>query len=183
MASQQLLVTSVGEDRPGILARLTEVFVSHGANLEESRMAILGGEFAAIMLISIPDENLAALNKDLDKLQAEGLTVTSKKTQSIKADRFKDHLGCKVILKGADHEGIVYRVSAYLRDKAVNIQSAETELVHAPQTGSPLFHLRAIVFVPPAIALVELRKGLDLIAQEECVDIELAETALPVGAN
>ncbi|MBZ0186776.1 MAG: hypothetical protein K8F91_11050, partial [Candidatus Obscuribacterales bacterium] len=45
--NNQLLVTAVGEDRPGIVARVTEVLSGHGANLEASRMAILGGEFAA----------------------------------------------------------------------------------------------------------------------------------------
>lgn len=176
----QLLVTAVGEDRPGIVARLTEVFVAHAANLEESRMAILGGEFAAIMLVSLPEESLSALNKDLQKLQSEGITVTSKKTEALKADRFKSHVEYRVMLRGADHEGIVFRVSSFLRDRAVNIQSADTELVHAPQTGSPLFQLVALVLVPPSLNAAELRKGLESIAQEECVDIELSESKAAV---
>lgn len=176
----QLLITAVGEDRPGIVARLTEVFVAHGANLEESRMAILGGEFAAIMLLSLAEDNISALNKDLQKLQSEGITVSSKKTEPLKADRFKKHIEYKVHLKGADHEGIVYKVSAFLRDRAVNIQSAETELVHAPQTGSPLFQLLAVVLVPPNLSASELRQGLENIALEECVDIELCPTKAAV---
>jgi glycine cleavage system regulatory protein len=35
----QLLVTLVGEDKPGIVARVTAIFVDNGANLEESRLA------------------------------------------------------------------------------------------------------------------------------------------------
>src|SRR4051812_38699482 len=69
----QLLVTLFGEDKPGIVARVTELFVANGANLEESRMAILGGEFAAIMLVSIEADKVEALKSKLEKLSSEGI--------------------------------------------------------------------------------------------------------------
>lgn len=172
----QLLVTSIGEDRPGIVAHLTEVFVTHGANLEESRMAILGGEFAAIMLVSVADANLPALEKDLAKLQSEGISASCRKTANQNPARFKDYGHFEISLKGADHEGIVHKVSTYLRDQSINIQSVETMVVHAPITGSPLFQMKAIVQVPPSLSAGDLRKNLNKIADEESVDIDLSET-------
>ena len=165
----QLLVTSIGEDRPGIVARITEVFVAHNANLEESRMAILGGEFAAIMLISIAQDNVTALESALKKLESEGLAITSKtalagvisSSQSI----------CKIELKGADHEGIVHEVSKCLRDSGVNIHSMETEVVPAPETAAPLFSMHARVQVPQSVSVDKLRAKLDEIARNEAVDI------------
>src|SRR5438309_5307887 len=79
----QLLVTAVGEDRPGIVARLSEIFIKHGGNLEESRMAILGGEFAAIVLVSAPEGKMDALTQDLVKLKAEGIMITTKATHAL----------------------------------------------------------------------------------------------------
>lgn len=169
----QLLITSIGEDRPGIVARLTEVLVANSANLEESRMAILGGDFAAIMLVSIPSTHVPALEKDLAKLQGEGISVTIRKTEAYDPSRFKDYIPYEILLKGADHEGIVHTVSSHLQQHSINIQSVETMVVHAPVSGSPLFQLKAQIQVPPSISAADLRKNLNKIAVQESVDIEL----------
>ncbi|MBX9688700.1 MAG: hypothetical protein K2X27_18475 [Candidatus Obscuribacterales bacterium] len=169
----QLIVTAIGEDRPGIVARLTEVFVGSGANLEESRMAILGGEFAAIMLVGIASEAVPALEKDLAKLQSEGISIVTRSTTAHDPGCFKGYSNFEIVLKGADHEGIVHELSTCLRDQAVNIQSVDTMLVHAPVTGSPLFQMQAVIQVPPTLPSTALKKLLDKIAQQESVDIEL----------
>lgn len=176
----QLLVTTVGEDKPGIVAKLTEVFVKHGANLEESRMAILGGEFAAIALVTLERENLDDLKKALEGLKSEGLTVSTKGTSI--ADRLKDYTTYELELRGADHEGIVHKVSSYLRDRNINIQSIDTQIINAPETGSPLFCMKAIMQVPPRITFDELRKNLDAIGDAEMVDIELSSKVAVVVA-
>ena len=46
------IVSAVGRDRPGIVADLAQLVYGCDANLEDSRMTILGNEFAAIMLCS-----------------------------------------------------------------------------------------------------------------------------------
>ncbi|MBM3890900.1 MAG: glycine cleavage system protein R, partial [Verrucomicrobia bacterium] len=43
---QYLVVSAVGQDRPGIVDRISEFILDHDCNIEDSRMAILGGEFA-----------------------------------------------------------------------------------------------------------------------------------------
>lgn len=169
------LLTVVGEDRPGIVARLTEVLVKHESNLEESRMAILGGEFAAIVLISADAAKLDALNKDLSALQKEGITVTTKGTKPAISDRFAGHSWYHITLEGADHEGIVYKVAQLLRDRSINIQSMETEVVHAPETGTPLFKMQATLAVPSAIRRPDLQKEMDRISEEELVTIQIKE--------
>lgn len=173
---QQLLVTAVGEDRPGIVAHLAEVITHHGANLEESRMAILGGEFAAIVLVSVADDKVEELVKDLDGLKKESISITTKKTKPLSADRFKNYRSYELILTGADHEGIVHRVATYLRDQGINIESLDTEVSAAPISGTPLFNLNAFVTAPPSLSIEDLRKHLDEIGQNESVDIELNES-------
>jgi glycine cleavage system transcriptional repressor len=174
----ELLVTSVGEDRPGIVARLTEVFVKHGANLEESRMAILGGEFAAIMLTTLPEEKVPELQNALGKLKDEGITVTTKLTRRLEAP--KGFTQYTLILSGADHEGIVHNVAARLRDKMVNIESLETEVINAPLSGIPLFTMKATLQAPAGLRVEDLRSSLAEIANAESVDIELQSAAAGV---
>jgi glycine cleavage system transcriptional repressor len=174
----QLLITSIGEDRPGIVARLTEVFVANSANLEESRMAILGGEFAAIMLVSAPAEKTPGLEKDLAKLQAEGISAISRKTEFLNPNRFQGYASYEISLSGADHEGIVHQVSSFLHDQSINIQSVDTTVVNAPVSGTPLFQMKAHIQVPPAISESQLRKKLNEIADQESVDIDLKAASM-----
>lgn len=174
----QLLVTAFGEDRPGIVARLTEVFVKHAANLEESRMAILGGEFAAIVLVDLPKNNIDALDMDLKALKSDAIHVFSKETQRLDPERFKGYAPYEITLRGADHEGIVHQVSSYLHEQKINIQAMDTTVEHAPETGLPLFCMKAIMLVPPSLSYDDLRKNLNKIATAESVDIDIHSKVL-----
>lgn len=177
----QLLVTATGEDRPGIVARLTEVLVAHSANLEESRMALLGGEFAAIMLVSVPGSKLEAMVAGLEHLQKEAIRVTTKPTKHSNSEQLTNYLACELTVSGADHEGIVHRVTDFLRQKAINIESLESYVVNAPVSGTPLFNMRASLQVPPTCPLSDLRHGLQGIAESQTVDIEVNTVSEPVA--
>ncbi len=171
---EHILVTAVGEDRPGIVSRLAEVITRNGANLEDSRMTVLGGEFAAIALVTVAPAKLADLLKDLESLSKEKISVSTKKTKAPDASRHKGYSTFQVCLTGADHEGIVHKISSYLKAQNINIQSMETELVPAPETGTPLFSMNAIVSVPPEISFKKLNEDLDALGQEEAVDVDVA---------
>ncbi|HEY9774074.1 MAG TPA: ACT domain-containing protein [Planktothrix sp.] len=174
---KQVLVTAVGEDRPGIVAKLTEVLVKHGANLEESRMSVLGGEFAAISLVTVPEEKMASLEKDLAELKSHTISVTTKHTKALDPKRFSEHTCLQIDLSGADHEGIVHKVSAFLRDRDINIQSMDTDVVHAPETGTPLFRMKGLIQVPAKLKQADLQKSLDEIGNSESVEISLTKAA------
>lgn len=174
----QLLVTATGEDRPGIVARISEVLVFHGANLEESRMALLGGEFAAIMLVTVEADRVDALTGALSDLQGEAITISTKRTSPLSPDRFRGYSSCELTVNGADHEGIVFRVARFLQDRSVNIQSMESDVVNAPVTGTPLFCMRATLNVPPSLSVSELKKNLSAIGDEESVEIEVKTAAV-----
>lgn len=171
---EHLLVTAVGEDRPGIVSHLAEVITRHGANLEDSRMTVLGGEFAAIALVTVTPSKMPELLKDLESLAKEKISVTTRKTKPSDESRFKGYSTYQVSLTGADHEGIVHKISSYLKNHNINIQSMETELVPAPETGTPLFCMNAIVLVPPEISFKKLNEELNALGQEEAVEVDLA---------
>jgi glycine cleavage system regulatory protein len=50
----------------------------------------------------------------------------------------------------------------------------ETELVPAPETGTPLFCMNAIVSVPPSIDFKKLNEELGAIGAEEAVEVDIA---------
>jgi len=45
-------MSAIGRDRPGIVADLAELIYECDCNLEDSRMTILGSEFAVLLLLS-----------------------------------------------------------------------------------------------------------------------------------
>ena len=182
-----LVATITCPDHPGIVERLTELLVAHAANWEESRMARLGGDFAGIVKIGVPPEEAGPLADALRGLAAEQMTVVVKTTQpSVSAAQTGCTL-CDLRLTGADHEGIVHTVAAYLAGQGVNVEAMETEVAPAPVSATPLFQMTAQISVPPKLPLAELAANLHRIAGELGVDIEvsayLSSTAKLVGSK
>src|SRR3954452_8765880 len=71
------VLTLTGPDRIGIVDRVTGLLLARGGNVETSRMARLGGEFAILMLVSLPEDRLAGLESELEHLSAEGYKVST----------------------------------------------------------------------------------------------------------
>jgi glycine cleavage system transcriptional repressor len=68
MAKEYYVVTIIGPDRRGLVASITKKITSLNANIEESHMTRLGGEFAVLMLLSLTRGNQQTLANSLDKL-------------------------------------------------------------------------------------------------------------------
>ncbi len=60
--AQSIVLTLVGPDRPGLVEAVSDIVVRHGGNWLESRMAQLAGQFAGVLRIDIPNEQVYALN-------------------------------------------------------------------------------------------------------------------------
>jgi len=166
-----LVVTLTCRDQPGIVDRVTEAISGHSANWEESRMAHLGGEFAGIIKIGVPEEEAEAVAGALWAMADDEMTVAVKYTKSDTPQPTVEHALYELRLEGADHEGIVHAVSHYLAGQGVNVETMDTELVRAPVCGTPLFHMVAQIKVPPQLPLPELNAGLDDIGHDLGVDI------------
>jgi glycine cleavage system transcriptional repressor len=168
-----LVVTITCCDRPGIVERVTDVVVTHGGNWEESRLARLGGDFAGIVMVSVPAEQADELTAALTSLANDEMTVTIKDTSPAAPTTRGEHLLCTLRLEGADHEGIVHDVSAYLAKQDINVEAMETEVVAAPMTAAPLFHMKAQLSIPPSLTIEDLRDNLLLIAEQLGVSIDV----------
>lgn len=144
------VLTLTGPDRVGIVDELTGLLLERGGNVETSRMARLGGEFAVLMLVSMPEEAMEGLREALEGLEARGFKVsTSPARRSAAVQTGWTEFSIEV--EGADHEGIIHRVARYLAERGISIESAESESVPAPTSGIPLFAMTAQVVVPPEL--------------------------------
>lgn len=173
MPQDLVVLTAIGRDRPGTVETITSSVVGHHANIEESRMARLGGEFAVLMLLSVAPERREALLAGLQALSGQGLTVVAQPTDRSRADALQGHVPYRLAVVGADHEGIVNRVARYLASEHINVDDMATHVTHAPNTGTPLFAMHATIQVPPHLSLAQLRRKLAEVSTELDVDIDV----------
>src|SRR6185369_7206792 len=66
-ASQELVITAVGPDRPGIASDFTGHVHAAGANLADTRMANLRGQFAFVALVEGSAEALERVKQRLQE--------------------------------------------------------------------------------------------------------------------
>jgi glycine cleavage system transcriptional repressor len=166
-----LVLTAVGPDRPGLVSEIASAIHAAGANLEDSRMAILGGEFALLLLLSGPEVAAAALERTAGALgERLGLRVLSKRTG---IGQRRDFLPYRISVTGFDRPGIVLRITDILARRGVNVASLESRLAYAPLSGTPMFVLEAELQVPSEVALSELRRELSAHCDEENLDLSL----------
>jgi glycine cleavage system regulatory protein len=168
-----LVVTITCPDRPGIVEQITQIVVRYSANWEDSRMARLGGDFAGIVMISVALEDADALKHALLDLSNEETTVAVKATRADDPAVRTPHSLYELHLAGADHEGIVHKVSAFLAAQGINVESMETKVVRAPMSAAPLFCMDAVIKVPPDLPLSELDSSLQQIGESLGVDIDI----------
>jgi glycine cleavage system regulatory protein len=170
--STSLVVTVIGEDRPGIVGRLSDVVLAAGANWEESRMARLAGKFAGILRISVAATNAGVLASSLRALTTDGLTIVVERSGATAPEAFHT---VRLELVGNDHPGIIRDISKVLAQHQVNIEELETGVSGAPMTGEQLFRARVQLRLPAAVTTEWLRSRLEALAGELMVDVALDE--------
>lgn len=62
------VVTVVGKDKSGIIAKVTSYLADAGANVEDISQTVLQDYFAMIMLVETGDSNIAELRKNVENL-------------------------------------------------------------------------------------------------------------------
>ena len=134
-------------------------------------MAILGGEFALLLLVSGPETAAAAVEKGAAPLgERLGLRVLLKRTGR---GQRREYLPYRISVTGFDRPGIVLRISEILARRGVNVASLESHLAYAPLSGTPMFVLEAELQVPSEVVLAELRRELSSQCDEENLDLSL----------
>src|SRR5882672_8163730 len=169
---QRLLVmTVIGQDRPGLVDTVAGIVVDHGGNWLESRMSRLGGQFAGILRVQIPTETEGALVRGLKQLESEGLTIVvhADQPQPDESERALTHLE----IVGQDRPGIVHQISHALAAHGVNVEELNSECSSAAMSGETLFKAAAKLKIPASCKPGELRKELEQIAEDLIVDLTL----------
>ena len=107
-----LVLTFVGDDRPGLVNAISEKVVDFGGTWLESRSVRLAGKFAGVVLVRVPDENLIPLESALAKLAPSGLRVSIERGAAAEAEKPARLVTLEIV--GNERPGIVRDVTQAL---------------------------------------------------------------------
>jgi glycine cleavage system regulatory protein len=175
-----LVLTFVGDDRPGLVSAISEKVVDFGGAWLESRSVRLAGKFAGVVLVRIPDENLIPLESALAKLAPSGLRVSIERGAAAEAKKPSRLVTLEIV--GKERPGIVRDVTQALNRLGVNIEEFTSGLEGEPFTGVEMFRAIARLNVPDGLKLDELRKALEKLAAEIMVDLTVDQSEPGAGA-
>jgi len=180
---RQLIVTASGADVPGIVNKLSSKVAGFGGNVEESRMTRLAGDFSMVMLVTFDElsPNIHKSEAELsDALQVGGMHVTSwwaspKKASNVIQHQHSQRRRQKISVWGVDTPGITSKLSKYLLQNKINIESLNTDTNDAPFGDTSLFIMECVATLPAEFELPRLEKFLGNLSEEFHVDTELIE--------
>lgn len=166
-----LVLTIIGDDKPGLVELLSETIARHSGNWLESNMAHMAGKFAGILRVSVDDLHADALVQDLQKLSSVLRLVVEKVSMTEPPARQRT---LRLTLVGNDRPGIIKEISRALAAQHVNVEELATQCSSAPMSGEPLFNAQALLKVPADLDLHDLQRQLERLADDLIVEINLA---------
>ena len=155
--SEYLVISAIGKDKPGIVNELSAIILKNQCSIDDSRMTVLGGEFALILLVS---GNWNAINKLEEIIPAlalqSGMTIICKRTEpkTIKADR----IPYLVEVISIDHPGIVASIAEFFSSRNINIEDMNTTSYAAAHTGTKMFSVNMTISIPSNLHLGDMRE-------------------------
>ena len=170
--NKSLVISALGNDKPGIVNELSKAILDQGGNISESRMTVLGGEFAMMLLVTGNNE---CIDNIISKLEETGqnlnLTLIAKETQSQESNHKR--LPYQITVVSMDHPGIVHNISDFPSNRDLNIEEIETKTYPAAHTGTPMFSLDMTISVPADSSVRSLRDEFIIFCDDLNLDASL----------
>ena len=165
---KSILISVLGDDKPGLLDSLSEIIVSNDGDWVESNMSTVEAKFAGILRVNVPAKNSKKLMKELTSSKL-GLQIACEETAPVKISDFKSY---NIELIGQNHVGIINQLSHVLTyDLKANVEGIKTEIIDASMSGEQLFKAQINLHLPTAIDERLIKDKLELIADEMMVEI------------
>ncbi len=155
-SNTSLVISALGQDRPGIVDEVARSVLDSGCNIADSRMTVLGGEFAMILLVSGSWNTIAKLEDQLPRLgEKMELTITARRTDKPLPSHNLLPYGVDVV--ALDNPGIVHQLANFFSTRSINIQDLTTTSYSAAHTGTPMFSVHMRVDIPASTHIASLR--------------------------
>jgi len=174
--SEQLVITALGDDRPGIVDELSNALFRHKLNIEDSRMSVLGGEFAVLLLVSGEQAAIDEFVADTTGLeQSLNMKILFKTTSSTGSKQAIVPYTVEVV--AIDHPGIVHKLASFFSSRQINIVDLHTERYAAAHTATPMFAVSITIGIPADMSIKALRDEFISMCDERNLDASMSPTS------
>ena len=155
--SQYLVISAIGNDRPGIVNSVSQMIVERKGNITSSRMMAMGGEFSLMLMVEGDSKIIEQIQSALPDMESSlGLTIVSKHTQANR--QATERVPCNIHVVSMDHPGIVQQIADFFSSRDVNIEEMNTDTYPAAHTGTQMFALNMVVSLPAELKVAPLRE-------------------------
>ena len=165
-----LVLTAIGEDKPGLVESLAEVIADNSGNWLESSMSQLAGKFAGILRVSVNDSEADQLISALDGISDQLTLVIEQANSEVEIESPQT---VELNLIGNDRPGIIREFSHALASLSVNVEQLSTECISAPMSSDILFKATANLTVPVGLELELLQREIERLADDLIVEVHL----------
>jgi glycine cleavage system transcriptional repressor len=167
----KVVLSILGTDRPGIVAAVSGVLMTQGCNVEDVSQTTLQGEFAGILIASVPDGTpLQTLREELVRaLDPLGLDVLVKRLEPektppapIESDPFV------IVTMGPDRLGLVAGITGIMARFSVNITQLKAAFRGGddPHRNTMIYEAEVPLSIDRRAFMDELRRKADELGLE-----------------
>ena len=168
MNKSSYILTVMAKDKPGIVKAVSDIVLSNQGSWLEGNLSRLGGQFAGIVSVKIPDRQLNNFKKELSEIVADGITV---KIHSFDEEGEFQGKPATIIVEANDRHGIIDEISSALAEKGVNVEKLSSECVSASMAGYELFRAEIDVSLPKRFTVNKLQALLENVSDDLMVTI------------
>jgi glycine cleavage system transcriptional repressor len=168
------MLTLVGNDQQGIVAKVTAALFEGGANLGEASMIRLGGAFTIMLMVE--SENSAS---EMETMLAP---VTQALALQLHVMAFEGGLhrhqtpDVRITVFGADRAGIVAQVTGALAEAGLNITDLESDVAGSAEKPIYIMHIEGIADAGIAALEAALQGPIG-----EGIDVSIEEVETLIG--
>jgi len=161
------MLTLVGKDRPGIVAKVTSALFDGGGNLGEASMVRLGGNFSIMLMVQFEGSG-----QWLEEIVSPVCAALELKMH---VDRIEGELhrhmepDVRISIYGADRAGIVAETTSVLAQAGLNILNLESDVGGTPD--DPIYIMEIEGMAGKGIETIQM--ALDQLAAEKKVETRL----------
>ncbi|GAA58576.1 hypothetical protein P20652_0432 [Pseudoalteromonas sp. BSi20652] len=165
---KQLVITILGQDRPGLVESISSVVLQNQGNWLSSNLSHLLGHFAGIIQLEVAEEHFQSLQSALNTLPKLDVRIETGNTE-IEPSTLEQ---INLVITGNDRPGIVQELASVIRHKGANITHFNSRQQSAPNWGVPIFSAVATVTLPNGMDKDEVIEALESITSDLIVDTE-----------
>lgn len=152
---QYIVLTVLGDYSGRLAERLSRLLRDCGGSITDCRMARLGGEFTALVMVSGSWDTIAKIEDMLPRLEKElGVGIQCRRTQQ---QQPAPGMPYAIDVVCSDRAGVVHDISRFMSEHGMEIQDLYTTTYLPVQSGTVMFSLHMTVNVPVDASISALR--------------------------